>query len=454
MIVKKNILITPFHLHNASPQFSISVRFNGRFSFFQWWKMMTPISSIADGKISCSGIPSSCNVLFLQIFLKRAAKPSAGNTSAGFPSVKWPQILLNLTSTLYTKASQTFSGTFSGTLLNLAWLCAKVSSNLLRNLFRNPVEPDLAVHQSLPDLLQNLLRNPVELDLALHRSLNQIRRNLQNLLRNLVERDPAPAPVHAGAIVGWRSHELTLLGKKGLTISNLQRPIQSPCEEPYFPQRTRRSIDPWRTRTHMAHTSQPKMMTRLTTCSHWFDHILSLFSCRCHMPWLCYHVHAFAPMPCFLFLFLSVISWFAFPPRAKRRNYSAWRTGAQKVSLPPKLLHSLLAHAPLCNTHRQNYLPQFLVAPWRPNKMDRIDLRRPVSKVTYQLWVAQLVLREWFCLNWTPFSAVYVWTCFGPLSCLVESESWSFNLWDGHGLFKHLSDNGQVAHFDPTFARQ
>ena len=367
----------------------------------------------------------------------------------------------------------------------------------------NPVEPDLyALHQSLPDLLRNLLRNLlrhlVEPGLALRQGFLEpspeplpepcwtwpgcapkpprpspepspepcwtrpgSAPKPQSDSPEPSEPSPEPRWTWPGACASARRSYCGLkipwayaVGEKGLTISNLQRPIQSPCEEPYFPQRTRRSIDPWRTRTHMAHTSQPKMMTRLTTCSHWFDHILSLFSCRCHMPWLCYHVHAFAPMPCFLFLFLSVISWFAFPPRAKRRNYSAWRTGAQKVSLPPKLLHSLLAHAPLCNTHRQNYLPQFLVAPWRPNKMDRIDLRRPVSKVTYQLWVAQLVLREWFCLNWTPFSAVYVWTCFGPLSCLVESESWSFNLWDGHGLFKHLSDNGQVAHFDPTFARQ
>ena len=39
----------------------------------------------------------------------------------------------------------------------------------------NPVEPDLALHQSLPHLLRNLLRNllrhPVDPDLALHQSL-------------------------------------------------------------------------------------------------------------------------------------------------------------------------------------------------------------------------------------------------------------------------------------------
>ena len=45
------------------------------------------------------------------------------------------------------KASQTFSGTFSGTLFNLTWLCTKASRNLLRNLLRNPVAPDLALHQ-------------------------------------------------------------------------------------------------------------------------------------------------------------------------------------------------------------------------------------------------------------------------------------------------------------------
>ena len=225
--------------------------------------------------ISFGGIPGSRKVRFLQIFLKRAAKPSAGNTSAGFP---W-----NLT-WLCTKASQTssgtFSGTFSGTLLNLTWLCTKASQNLLRNLLWNPVEPNLALHQSLQhlrafartllnltwlcteasrpspepspesspepspcwawpgsapkppqppepspepspepcwtwlgfaprlpnllrNLLQNLLRNPVERDLALHQNLPDLPRNL---FRNLVEPNPAPAPVHTGAILGWRPH--------------------------------------------------------------------------------------------------------------------------------------------------------------------------------------------------------------------------------------------------------
>ena len=86
-------------------------------------------------------------------------------------------------------------GTFSGTLLNLTWLCTKASRNLLRNLLQNllrnllrtPIEPNLALHQSLPHLLRNLLRNPVEPDLALRQSLPDLLRNLRNLLRNLVE---------------------------------------------------------------------------------------------------------------------------------------------------------------------------------------------------------------------------------------------------------------------------
>ena len=62
--------------------------------------------------------------------------------------------LLNLT-WLCTKAFPTFSGTFSGTLLSLTSLCTKASQTspgtLLRNLLRNPVERDLALHQSLPE---------------------------------------------------------------------------------------------------------------------------------------------------------------------------------------------------------------------------------------------------------------------------------------------------------------
>ena len=99
--------------------------------------------------ISSGSIPNSHNVLFLQIFLKRAGKPSSGNTSADFPWIKWawPGLasatfsgtfsgtLWNLT-WLCTKASQTFSGTFSETLLHLTWLCTKASA--LHQVFLEP----------------------------------------------------------------------------------------------------------------------------------------------------------------------------------------------------------------------------------------------------------------------------------------------------------------------------
>ena len=84
-------------------------------------------------------------------------------------------------------------------------------------VFWNPAEPDLALHQSLPHLLRNLFRNPVERDLALHQSLSNLLqnlRNLRNLLQNLVEPDPAPAPVYTGAILGWRSHLAYAVGEK------------------------------------------------------------------------------------------------------------------------------------------------------------------------------------------------------------------------------------------------
>ena len=70
-------------------------------------------------------------------------------------------------------------GTFSGTLLKLSWLCNKVSRNLfrlctkadlLRNLLPNPLEPDLALHQSLPTF-SGTFSGTVEPDLALHQSL-------------------------------------------------------------------------------------------------------------------------------------------------------------------------------------------------------------------------------------------------------------------------------------------
>ena len=156
-------------------------------------------------KISFDGIPNSRNVLLLQFF-------------STFSGPRWTS--LGFAPWLPGTISGTFSGTFSRTLLNLTCLCTKASRILLQNLLRNPVEPDLALHQSLPGLLRNhtpepcwtwpgsapkptfsgtfsgtpwpkpprpstnLLRNPVEPDLALHQSLLDL---LRNLLRNPVE---------------------------------------------------------------------------------------------------------------------------------------------------------------------------------------------------------------------------------------------------------------------------
>ena len=122
--------------------------------------------------ISFGGIPNGRNILFLQIFLKRARKPSAGNPVE--PVGTWPGPAPKIPKTF----CRTFSATFSGT----RWTCIKASQTFSwpspepcwtwsRNLLWNLVEPDLALHQSLPDLLWILLRNPVEPDLALHQSL-------------------------------------------------------------------------------------------------------------------------------------------------------------------------------------------------------------------------------------------------------------------------------------------
>ena len=152
--------------------------------------------------ISFGGIPNHGNVLFLQIFLKRAAKPS-------------PDLLRNLLRN------------------HLTWLRTKASWNLLRKLLRNPGEPNLTLHRSLPHLFRNLRQNPVEPDLALHHWLctkasqtfsgtfsGTFSRTLLNVTwlctkasqtfsgtsEPSAEPDPAPAPVHTGAILGWRPH--------------------------------------------------------------------------------------------------------------------------------------------------------------------------------------------------------------------------------------------------------
>ena len=125
-------------------------------------------------KKSFGGIPHSRIVLFLQIFLKRAAKPSLLNRNLLRNPVEpdlalhqsLPDLLRNLlpcwtwpgsapkpprtfSGTSWTWLSfaprlpGTFFGTFSRTLLNLTWPCTKAYWNLLQNLLRNPVEPDL-----------------------------------------------------------------------------------------------------------------------------------------------------------------------------------------------------------------------------------------------------------------------------------------------------------------------
>ena len=83
-------------------------------------------------KISFGGIPNHRNVLFLQIFLKRAAKPS-------------PDLLRNLLRN------------------HLTWLRTKASRNLLRKLLRNPGEPNLTLHRSLPHLLRTFARTLLNL---------------------------------------------------------------------------------------------------------------------------------------------------------------------------------------------------------------------------------------------------------------------------------------------------
>ena len=241
---------------------------SGRCPPNSWHQRTYTLQYLKSITISFRGIPNSRNVLFLQIFLKRAAKPNAANPVEPvepdlalhwrFPKPSLRPSLqpspsgtfsgtfsgtLNLT-WLSTKASQTFSGSFSGSLLNLTWFCTKASRNLLRNLLRNPVQLDLAAPKpsrtfsgSFSGSLLNLtwlctkasqtfsgtlFRTLLNLTwrctkasqtfsgtfsgtmLNLTQSLPDLIRNLRNLLRNLVE--PDPAPVHTRAILGRRPH--------------------------------------------------------------------------------------------------------------------------------------------------------------------------------------------------------------------------------------------------------
>ena len=113
-------------------------------------------------------------------------------------------------------------GTFSGTLLNLTWL--------LRNLLRNPVEPNLALHQSLPDLLRNLLRN-----LALRQSIPDLLGNLRNLLRNPVEPDLALHQSLPGLLRNllWNPLNLTWFCTKA-SWNLLRNLLRNPVELTWF----------------------------------------------------------------------------------------------------------------------------------------------------------------------------------------------------------------------------
>ena len=89
--------------------------------------------------ISFGGIPNSRNVLFhFYKSFRNVLRNQALETLWTCWNLTWP----------CTKDSPK---TFSGTRWTLTWLCTKASQELLRNLLRNPVEPDLALHQSLPE---------------------------------------------------------------------------------------------------------------------------------------------------------------------------------------------------------------------------------------------------------------------------------------------------------------
>ena len=92
--------------------------------------------------------------------------------------------------------------------------------DLLRNLLRNPVAPDLALHQTLPDLLRNLSPEPCwtwlepfsgspEPCWTWPLSAPKPPRPSPEPSEPCPEPRwtwPYPAPVHTGAILGWRPH--------------------------------------------------------------------------------------------------------------------------------------------------------------------------------------------------------------------------------------------------------
>ena len=102
-------------------------------------------------KISFRNILNIYKILFLLIFLKPDVKSSIENPIKPIKS--------NLA--LYQNLPNLLRNLFH------------------RNLFRNPTEPDLALHQSLPKSSPNFFfQNPIEPELALHQSLPRPSPNL------------------------------------------------------------------------------------------------------------------------------------------------------------------------------------------------------------------------------------------------------------------------------------
>ena len=125
-------------------------------------------------------IPNSRHVLLLRTFLKRARKPSAGNTLD----------LLQQPSLEPVRPDLALHQSLPPSLEPCFWTWP--SSNLIRNLLQNPVAPDLAAPKPprpSRSLLQNRLQNRVEPDQSLHQSFPDL---LQNLLRNLVRNPVEP----------------------------------------------------------------------------------------------------------------------------------------------------------------------------------------------------------------------------------------------------------------------
>ena len=117
--------------------------------------------------------------------------------------------------------------------LNLTWLCTKASWNLLRNLLRNPVEPDLPLHQSLPNFSAP--------DLALHRSFPDLLRTLSGTFSGTfsepcwtwpdsARKPPRPSPETFSATVLNLTMAALHQSLPGLLQNLLRNLLQNPVE--------------------------------------------------------------------------------------------------------------------------------------------------------------------------------------------------------------------------------